>query len=68
MTGIYLRVERQGTWINQEIEYLTKEELEHFAQGETSIRLARFIEALCMQIRNQPGWICMNHASAPVTE
>lgn len=50
MTGVYVRVQRDGKWVNVELEHLTKEErhlfFERSKNNQTEILLA-YIDALC---------------------
>lgn len=51
MTGAYLRVERDGKWINVEVEDLTATE-RHIALGEKSAaELMNWIDMLCKVIK-----------------
>lgn len=55
MTGAYLRVQRDGQWVNVEIEYLTREELREQMLPRDQEGLLRWIEMLCTTIREAEG-------------
>lgn len=50
MTGIYFRVNRNGKWVNKEIEYLTNEERQELFKDRTNEELIRVINALCQNL------------------
>ena len=47
MTGIYFRINREGKWVNKEVEYLTDEEREELFKDRTNAELIRVINVLC---------------------
>lgn len=51
MTGAYLRVKREGKWINLEVEHLTDEERqEKFSQEKEPQHLIGWINLLCHKL------------------
>lgn len=50
MTGIFVRIKRENTWVNLEIEHLTEKEINNFMLGKTQQELVQWIVALCRQI------------------
>ena len=51
MTGIFLRVKRDGKFQNLEVEYLTLEELQHVFRDRPTDELINWIAALTSTIR-----------------
>lgn len=47
MTGIYMRINRNGRWQNFEVEYLTAEERAEHLGNRNSAELVRWIDSLC---------------------
>lgn len=52
MTGMYLRVKRENSYENIEIEYLTPDELNELFKDKEPTELIRWIIALSSVIRN----------------
>ena len=57
MTGMYLRVKRENSYENIEIEYLTHDELNELFKDKEPTELIRWIIALSSVIRNAAGVI-----------
>lgn len=47
VTAAYLRVQRNGTWTNEEVEHLTPEERKELLGNRSSEELLRWIDLLC---------------------
>jgi hypothetical protein len=52
MTGVFIRVEREGKWLILEVEYLTKEELHEFFLHKPYDEMIRWIYMLTTVIGN----------------
>ena len=50
MTGAYLRVQRNGEWLNVEVEHLTKEERVDLFQGRDVPELLRWLDLTCEKL------------------
>ena len=51
MTGIHVRVKRDGEWVTKEIEHLSDKEREEFLKGKGEKEFIRWINVLCNVIR-----------------
>lgn len=55
MSGAYLRVQRDGKWLNIEVEHLTPEERQEALRDRGAVELLRWLDLVCKKLAEADG-------------